>query len=221
MKKTILSLALSSLLVPVTVLAQDVEKTSQLTQSETLVLKKETYEGEAVVRYFEYEKSKTPYISFIEVPESIQKEVSEEKREDKVKEAIARLAVYYDEVDNISKLNELFYFYTPYSPNSRIDFDDKYAPLISERLYYSLNYLDKNKGKNVPKIEMEFATDTYNAENIEKEIIPHKTEKKLYKEVESLANDLAIKWYERKITYVILGVLFISVFTVSILRKRR
>lgn len=225
MKKLIVTLALSSLVYPVSIQAAEKaiqpESNAEKIQHESLTLMEEKYDGNSINRIYQYNDSKRPYIQTIEVPKSIQKEVKKSDS-DAVEKVTSMLANYYDDVDNVIKLNEVLYMYIPHKPESKINISESYQQTVSDNLFSSLSYIEKNNKNDVPKSEIEELKETYGPSEIEKEIIPHKTKENLYKETKEFANELDIKWYENKWTYIISGiVILISLFIVFILRFRR
>lgn len=224
MKKLIVTLALSSLVFPASIQAAGAiqqEPNGTKIQHEPLTLMEENYDGDSINRIYQYSDSKRPYIQTIEVPESIQKEVKKSDP-DAVGKVTSMLANYYDDVDNVIKLNEVLYMYIPHKPETKIYISESYQQTVSENIVNSLSYIEENNKNDVPEGEKEEMEQTYGPPEIEKEIIPHKTKEILYKETKEFANELDVKWYENKWTYIISGiVILISLFIVFILRFRR
>lgn len=222
MKKIVATtLAITALFLPSATYAEDLvkEEFSEV-KYEPLVLKKEYFDGVDLTRIYEYEKTHKPYFHTIEIPEGIRKNLNQDNP-NYVDKVITQLARYYNQVGNVQSLNELFYQYIPETPGSKISFSEDYAPIASEHLENAIEDLDNGQPIKITKQDKILVEQKYGDNAFQKEFVPFKSQEQLITKSKELAEDLRIKWYEKTITYVILGIGFLLSLILFILYKRR
>lgn len=172
---------------------------------EPLILLEEEYDGENLIRTFQYADSGRKTLRFIELPSSITEQISTDD-EKAVSKVTALLAQYYlqEDIDNLPSLNELLLAYTPDRPYNKLSVSKEYAHTFAENLNYVLGIIDGDKEVDsikIPESEAEMLTNTKYDTNTH----PYKTKDRLLEETAALYEDLRIKWYEKSSTYFALG----------------
>lgn len=142
---------------------------------EPLTLLEETYDGECLIRTFQYQDSGRLTLRFIELPPSITKQV-ETNDENAVAKVTALLAQYYlhEEIDNIPSLNELLLAYTPDRPFNKLSVSKEYEHTFSDNLKYVLDAIENNEQKIVVK-----QSNSKNTENTDEESVAGNVETNL------------------------------------------
>ncbi|WP_088361839.1 hypothetical protein [Bacillus cereus] len=227
MRKLFVLLAASSLLLQssYTVLAaENIEKkeTKSLTTKfkyESLILEKEKYDGQYIIRYFKYKDTNKPYIDFIKVPESISNKVKNNKS-NPLAEATAYLAASYDKLNNLQGQEQLLIQFIKSTPGSRISVSDEYGPTIAENLSLALDYINNEKTIKLTDIEKQELSGHIQDKEFTK-YIPHTDKEQLYVDVQKLIDKLEIHWYENPVYYVLILIIVISAGGVYFYSKRR
>lgn len=183
---------------------------------EPLTLLKETYDGEAIIRHYQYDDSEKLTLRYIDLPSSITSQV-DVNEENAVAKVTAKLAEYYiqKDIDNIPSLNELLLAYTPDRPFNKISVSEEYAHAFAENLKYVLNTLETHNAVEIPKDEKETLTETYNNTNH-----PYKTKEQLLTATWEFYEEIRIKWYEKPSTYFFIGAALSLVALLSFLYIR-
>jgi hypothetical protein len=226
-RKLFIFLAASSLLLQssYTVLAAE-NKEKQETKSittkfkyDSLILEKEKYDGQYIIRYFKYKDTNKPYIDFIKVPESISKKIKDNKT-NSLAEATAYLAASYDKVNNLQGQEQLLIQFIKSTPGSKISVSDEYGPTMAENLNLALDYINNEKAIKLTNLEEQELSSQIQDKEFTK-YVPHTDKNKLYLDVQKLIDKLEIHWYENPVYYVLILIIVISAGGVYFYSKRR
>ncbi|MGF7534891.1 hypothetical protein AAGG74_14570 [Bacillus mexicanus] len=222
MKKLVSVLVLSALILPSTASANTLDtKNKEQNHETTLTLVKEKYDGYNLIRYYQDEDEKT-LVYFLELPSFLQKKIST-KDDDAIGEIMSRLATYYSnsKVNNLEKLNVLFYQFVPEFPDSKINVSKNISKPVSSNLNEALKSIDSSGNINLTNKQISELKVVYANEKFQKEYMPYLTQKKLIEATHKFSDDIETKWYENTIFYIVSGIVILLIGGLFIVFRRR
>lgn len=224
MKKLAIMLSLSVLILQMSITVSASTSTDTKSKEDnydTLTLVKEKYDGYNLIRYYQ-DKDKKPYVYFLELPSFLQKKINA-KDKDAVGEVITELAKYYgnSKVDNLEKLNVLFYQFIPEYPYSNTAVSKDISNTVSSNLNEAIKTLKSNQSMDLSQKQISELKVSSADEKFQKEYMPYQTQNKLIKATEDFSNGIETKWYKNIFFYIVSGVVILLISGLFIVFKRR